>query len=213
MIRQKRRVWSALTIGILLAASLAYSTTGSLLEQAKGNYGEQSSVRTKFTLDIFWKVRQKTEHKKGTLLLGKGDKFRVRLDHTEWVSDGYTYWQYSKKSNQVVIKNLLDLDVSYHPSMIFSHYLKNESYVAVDTTECCIAYTDSSLKSNKKSQINEITIWIRKEGASIEKIKMVDENGNISTYTFNKWKFGVQFSEDDFTFEPPQDARILDTRA
>ncbi|MFW6254101.1 MAG: LolA family protein, partial [Chitinivibrionales bacterium] len=73
-------------------------------------------MQISFDLSIFWAVRERTEEKKGELYVSPGDKFRAEVGQTIWVSDGQTYWQYSKAANQVVIKDLLDVDLSMHPS-------------------------------------------------------------------------------------------------
>jgi outer membrane lipoprotein-sorting protein len=194
-----------------LCAFVAFGES-SPLARAQQAIDSHACFQTRFDLEIFWKTRQKKEHKQGTLLYAEGDKFKVTLDALTWVSDGYTYWQYSKKSNQVVIKNLLDVDVAYHPSMLFSRYLTNDNYTPVDTSGAHVVYADTSRAGNKNEQVNELQVWVDRDDGVIDKIRMTDVNGNVSTYTFDKWKFGVQYSKDTFTFEPPADARVLDTR-
>ena len=63
------------------------------------------------------------EKKSGSLQLMPGDKFRLTIGSTEWISDGHTYWQYNEKTSQVIIKNLLDVDLSMHPSQMIKTYL------------------------------------------------------------------------------------------
>lgn len=177
----------------------------------KKKYSDKSSLELTFNVEIFWKVREKHEKKSGTLILVPGDKFRLKTGSTEWVSDGHTYWQYNEKTCQVIVKNLLDVDLSMHPSQMIKNYL-SYSYKVKSSDEKLAILTWSTSGEEQTKLYKEITLWIDKKKNTIKKIFAVDKNGNESTYTFKKTKTAIQIPSTVFTFEIPKGVDVLDTR-
>src|SRR5271157_1635664 len=89
-----------------------------LLSLLRKNYNPETPLATKFSLTIYWSVREKEEKKKGTIELAPGDRFRITVGSETFVSNGETFWQYSPKTNQVVVKKLADVDRAALPSRI-----------------------------------------------------------------------------------------------
>ncbi|MFP4418883.1 MAG: LolA family protein [Chitinispirillaceae bacterium] len=166
-------------------------------------------MQISFDLSIFWAVRERTEEKKGELYVSPGDKFRAEVGHTIWVSDGQTYWQYSKAANQVVIKDLLDVDLSMHPSQMLQNYLNKGSFKLVKEGD---ELTEFSWESQNSASSESLTLWLDSKKGIIRKIKVVDRNGNISTYTFKKSRIGIDIPNKTFTLTAPEGANVLDTR-
>lgn len=206
----KKAVVALYIILSILQTSL-YAQENAVITALKKKYNEKTSLELTFDLDIFWKVREKHEKKSGSLHLMPGDKFRLTIGSTEWISDGHNYWQYNEKTSQVIIKNLLDVDLSMHPSQVIKTYLGYSYKVKSDDAKQTVL-TWSTTDPDQKKTYKEITLWVNKKKNTIDKIRAVDKNGNESTYTFKKTKTGVQFPPTLFEFEVPKGVDILDTR-
>ncbi|MBD3421234.1 MAG: hypothetical protein GF398_14045 [Chitinivibrionales bacterium] len=198
-------------VGILVAASLS-AAEPPILDKIKSKLNRAQTIKAEFDLQIYWAVREKTENKSGLFWLGPGDKFRVELGASLWVSNGTTYWQYNQNSNQVIIKNLLDVDLSLHPSQILKNYLHDHSYAVEKDGSQQMVVTSVPGAGDTQSQIQKISIRIDKKEAMLDKILITDTKGNTSTYSFKKLKTGISIPRERFSFEPPSDANILDTR-
>lgn len=205
------RIRNFLLVGVGAACAQIFAQDNSIIDNLREKYGTGSSLEIVFEQDIFWKVREKHERKSGTLLLSNQDKFRLRIGSTEWVSDGRTCWQYTEQTAQVVIKNLLDIDLSLHPSQLMKTYL---SYPYTQETssgkEALFVYKTPA--DDEKNPYKEIKVWVDRAENSVKRLFVVDKNGNEITYTFKKTKNQVAFPKDMFTFDIPKGVEVLDTR-
>lgn len=201
----------ALYIILSILQTSLYAQENAVITALKKKYNEKTSLELTFDLDIFWKVREKHEKKSGSLRLMPGDKFRLAIGSTELISDGHTYWQYNEKTSQVIIKSLLDVDLSMHPSQVIKTYLGYSYKVKSDDAKQTVL-TWSTTGPDQKKTYKAITLWVNKKKNTIEKVRAVDKNGNESTYTFKKTKTGAQFPSTLFDFEVPKGVDILDTR-
>ncbi len=200
-------VWMALIVFCITAGA----QDKALIPALKKKYGDKSSLELTFNLHIFWKVREKHEKKGGVLKIMPGDKFRLKLGSWEWVCDGHTCWQYNKKTSQVIIKSLLDLDLSMHPSQMMKTYLSYD-FTAASTDNKEAVFTWTTSEKVKKKSYTGITLWVDKKKVTLKKLAAIDSKGNESTYTFTKTKIGTQIPPEIFTFEIPKGVEVLDTR-
>ena len=168
---------------------------------------ENEPVSMKFNLSIFWAIREKTEKKKGSLLLGGDDQFRVTLGESSWISDGVVVWQYSKKNRQVVIKNFLDLDASMLPSSIFDRFNSRTFSKVKEVDDTYYTYRDS-----KDLEYKRIDIQLTKNKQNIESILFVDTDDNESKYIFSDIKFLKNVDSSEFKFTAPDGVEVFDER-
>jgi chaperone LolA len=195
---------------LLFTAALAQEPP--IVTMLKQKYGKDAALEVQFNLEIFWKIREKTEHKTGALFVGPKDRFRLELDKTVWVSDGRTYWQYSKATGQVVIKHLQDIDLSMHPSQVINTYLNSFTFVIKEQNEQEAVLSGKPAAADKTAEAREVTLWVDAKKAVLKKLFVVDKNGNESTYTFTKTRIGADIAQSTFTFKVPEGASVLDTR-
>jgi len=192
-------------------STVLYAQDNTLVSTLKKKYSDKTTLEVSFDLKIFWKVREKNEKKSGVLRIMPGDKFRLKLGSWIWVCDGHTYWQYNVKTKQVIIKNLLDIDLSMHPTQMMKTYLSYDFTVtSSDAKEAVLTW--KAAEEEKKKGYSAITIWVDKKKSTIKKLLAVDSKGNESTYTFVKTKTGVQFPEETFAFTVPKGVEVVDTR-
>ncbi len=183
-----------------------------IVKTVRQKYENAETLEAVFELNIYWAVREKQEKKKGHLWAGPSDKFRVELNKTTWVCDGRTFWQYAGHSEQVIVKNLLDVDLAFHPSRILSTYLTEPTFETIEETNRKIV-VQSVPTEGTEGHIKSITLTVDKKSVDAEKLVIVDKNNNTSTYTFKKIRINHSIPNDTFTFEPPADAQILDMRS
>lgn len=211
-----RLVSAAVTAVLVLTAAggVARASAGAqaLIEAVRENYDFAKGVELEFDLETYWAVREKTRKRSGRVVLGSDDRFRAEIDKTVWVCDGRTYWQYNPETNQVVIKRLLDIDLSMHPSQIVKAYLTEYEFTVKE--EGGKRAVLEGLRSSEESAGGEqtVTLWIDKKKNTIEKAVSVDRQGNRNTYTFTKTRLAVGANPGTFHFEVPEGAEVLDTR-
>lgn len=183
-----------------------------LIETVKKRYNNNKKLYAQFDLKVYWGIREKTENKEGILYLGDEDRFNLTLGSTQWVCDGATFWQYNTKTSQVIIKDLLDVNLSMHPSSVITRFLSyNFKYEGTKKKEAHFVCTNIAEKS--KGTYTSLEIWINKKDNTVSVIKFVDRSENESTYTFKKTDFDTDIKEEQFTFTVPEGADVVDTRS
>lgn len=197
---------------VVVSAGAVFAEEPTIVEEVRRKYENAQTLEAAFDLNIYWAVREKEEKKEGRIWVGPSDKFRAELNDALWVCNGRTFWQYSGHSKQVIIKNLLDVDLAFHPSRILSTYLVEPTFKKVKD-DGRMAIVTSVPSEDAKAHVSSITLTIDTKSKDVKQIVVVDKNGNTSTYTFKKIKINPSLSEDTFTFEPPDDAQVLDMRS
>lgn len=182
-----------------------------IIGKLRKKYSPEKEVHLLFDLTIFWSIRERYEKKEGELLFNPGEKFRLKLGNSTWVSNGQTYWQYSKSTNQVIIKSLLDIDLSLHPSNMLQSFLSYSFKIhSSDAKSTILNWEGESQKSDLPYK--KIVVNVDNKKFEITELIVTDDDGNESRYIFNKTKFGEKKPSSIFEFIPPEGVDILDTR-
>ncbi|MDD5672795.1 MAG: outer membrane lipoprotein carrier protein LolA [Chitinivibrionales bacterium] len=183
-----------------------------ILRSIQEKYSPKVTFESAFDLTIYWAVREKEEKRTGKIFWAPGDKFRVETNSTIWVSDGATFWQYSKKSNQVEIKRLADENVSMLPTQLISTYLNTFRFTLVQDLpqRCLLEGTPDS--AHARSDVASLLLTIDKKADIIAQIAVVDKDANKSTYFFKKSRFGAPVAAKVFEFVAPAGANVIDAR-
>jgi outer membrane lipoprotein carrier protein len=210
MIRRQTAAF-LLFIGCLLWTGQGLCASTDLLQRIRRNYFKTSNIYIEFEQSIYWNVREKTTKNSGSIALAPGDKFRVVTANDLYVGDGSVCWQFSKNTNQVIIRNFRDLDRSTHPSYLLTTFLDRCRFTEKDRTKkqvILVAAADSTTLPGYSS----VEITVQTPSGTVTSLKFTDKNGNVHTYVFKKTVFEKQHSQRHFEFEAPPDADIIDHR-
>ena len=112
----------------VLAPVWGLAEASDVMTLVRRNYSGAGAVTATFDLNIYWNVRERDEKKSGELLIAPGDRFRVTLGREVFVSDGKTFWQYSERNSQVIVRNFADIDPSTLPSKMLSSFLSTRRF-------------------------------------------------------------------------------------
>lgn len=207
------RICPSTFFGALAALTLLASNLhADIIETIRNKYNANAPISSELTLNIYWSVREKEETRTGELFLAPGDKFRVELDRSTWVCDGQTVWQYNRNTNQVIIKRLLDIDLSSHPSQILKRYLSDYEYQIREKTDRRAVAVWQADSSDAGAEYRAITVEIDAKRALIERLVTVDSRGNRAAYVFSDTEIGAEIPAETFTFTIPRGVDVLDTR-
>jgi outer membrane lipoprotein-sorting protein len=207
--------WTAMAAVVLVTGGALVPVRAgaeAIIEALRATYDFDKGIELAFDLETYWAVREKTRKRSGSVVLGPDDRFRAEIGKTVWVCDGRTYWQYNAKTNQVVIKQLLDIDLSMHPSQIVKAYLTEYDFTVkeVDGKRAVLEGVRASEDTRGREQT--VTLWVDTKKNTITKAVSVDKQGNRNTYTFTKTRLAVGANPGTFQFEIPEGAEVLDTR-
>ena len=197
---------------VLLLFTIVKAEEPALCKKIRSMYTGSKTITTDFEQSIFWTVREKTTRKKGALVIAPGNKFNVNLSDETLVSDGTTYWQYSKKDNQVVIRNVKDIDLASLPANILSGFLNDYTFKEKEQ-KGKITTLEWIADSSKKSSNHNVSLVVITKTGIVQSLSFTDENDNTHTYRFKNTVFDKSVPEKTFTFKVPADAHIVDNRS
>ena len=203
------------TILILLTTVFSFqvfSSEPAILDLIRQKYNSLTTIQAQIDMTLYWSVREREEKKSGKLAVSPGDKFRVDLGAETLVSDGVTYWQYSKKNSQVIIKNFQDIDLSWHPSQLLSSFLTGYSYKEKEKSGSETVLFWNTDNKDSDSFYTDITVTAESKSGIVKKLRLTDHNGNVHTYIFKKTVFGAKIPAEVFRFDIPDEVQVHDDR-
>jgi outer membrane lipoprotein-sorting protein len=200
------------TAFLLYALSAPVCAGQPLLDRLKSNYSGTTSMSFTFDLEIFWKVREKTDRSSGAVVVAPGDKFRVEAGGSLWVSDGTTYWEYTRAAKQVIIQRLTDIDLSMYPSRIVENYLSRYPFAVSHATASNAMLTWHAPADSADLPMQAMIMWADPSRGVVTQARIIDKSGNESTYAFKKTQFGIKTAPAQFTLAIPEGTSVLDKR-
>lgn len=205
------------TAALFLATSLVGAKEPEVMNLVRKNYSGKTSIESQFDLTIYWAIREKESTKSGKLFLAPGEKFRVDLGKETFVSDGKSFWQYSETNNQVVIRNLSEIDLSMQPSHLLSTFLTGRTFTLNKSENGMVELVwnhapteEDSFKSS--TSYTSVTVLVEEKSGIVKTLKMTDSNGNVNTYVFKKTVVGKSVPDKVFRFKAPKGVEVLDMR-
>jgi outer membrane lipoprotein-sorting protein len=205
---------SSTIIFITLIAGSAFCQGNTLIDRIKANYSGKTALSATVDIRIVWKVREKTDTRRGSIQLAPGDKFRVDLGNMLWVSDGTTLWQYDKKLSQVAVQSLSEAGSSMLPSQAIADYCSKYSFVRAKSTgrEAVLEWKADSAAAAQAHGAVHVVITADSATAVVRQALITDGLGNETSYTFSNTVFGRTEKPATFAFTTPKGARVIDKR-
>ena len=185
-----------------------------LIDRIKQNYSGTTTLSASVDIRIVWKVREKTDNMHGSIVLAPGDKFRVDLGTTLWVSDGATLWQYDKAVSQVIITALANNGNAMIPSRMVADYCTKYPLTASKNKEGydVLEWKADSASGPQSGGVSYVRITALGKRAVVRELFIIDSHGNETTYAFKSATWNGTIPKNAFAFEVPKGARVIDKR-
>ncbi|MFP4164689.1 MAG: LolA family protein [Chitinispirillaceae bacterium] len=199
------------TAVLLCAVSFTMAKEPEVISLVRKNYSGKTTVTAQFDLTIYWAIRERESEKRGELFLAPGEKFRADLGKETFVSDGKSFWQYSERNSQVVVRNLSEIDLSMQPSHLLSTFLTGRTFTQKSNKDGVVELVwknDSVGADSYKS----VTALVEEKTGIVKTLELVDKNENVNTYTFKNTVVGKPIADKVFRFKAPKGVEVLDMR-
>ncbi len=135
----------------------------------------------------------------------RGKKFRLQLDDNTIMMDGTTMWTYSKESNEVTISDPSEMDQEMDPSKLFTQYETGFKSAFVEERKEATGQVLQVIKlfplEPAKKAFHTVMLTIDKATSEPREVKVMYKEGNIVTYTLQKFTPNVSLPESTFTFD------------
>lgn len=185
-----------------------------ILKDLQKKYESLQDMNVKFKQEIEFGVTKNTESFEGTMLIKKGNKYRIELEHQTIVTDGTSVWSYSPDNGQVIIDKFHDDPKAITPDKVLVNVPDryNTTLLSRDKSgDNEIAIVKLTPK-DENSNVQWMKLWIDTDDWVLRKVQFQDLSDNITTYTVSDLKVNTGLTEKQFQFDPPKDAQVIDLR-
>ena len=199
---------------VLSASSFAISKQDGVKLLAKSAQVLQKSRHSslEFQVQVVDALKNQQNPQKGSLLLGPNNQFVLEMPGQKYYSDGITLWQYSEVQQQVLIKNIVDLDGAFHPSEVLFKYLQCPVLAAQRTQLQQEPVVQLSLDPRQQLKgFQKLTVWLNNSHLPVQ-ILLHDTSDNIITYKISNVRTNVAVTAHTFKFPASDDVDEIDMR-
>ncbi len=204
----------ALLTCVAFAAPALAQTAEEELEQVRKKYDTVNDAELRFSQTVRFSMSKVEQRLDGTLLMKKGNKYRVETDEMTVVTDGETVWSYSRINNQVLIDRFKLDERSFSPERILmaapadfsASLLGHEKVGKVETVVLKL------LPATDQSFLSVLKLWVDEGDHLIRKVEMTDANGKETTYVVTEIRINSGVTDGRFTYKIPEGVETVDLR-
>ncbi len=114
---------------------------------------------------------------------------------------------YDEKSNQAVI-SLPENDIRI--TSLLNKYILTAKKITKDTSK--FDYTILAKQNKNSENISEVILTIQKDNLLVKMVELMDLDSNYTRYNFKDIRLDEFLNDEDFYYDIPKNAKIIDTR-
>jgi len=187
-----------------------------VLEKVQEAYSKIDDASVGFTQTVSLKYAKIEQTYTGTVMMKKGNKYRIESQEQILVTDGATVWVYSPVNKQVLIDLYKETPDSFSPEKFLVGLPKNFRATLVDDNGADIhaAYTlKLSPKSGVAKYLKSLKVWIDDTDWSIRGVEYIDMNETRTFYSLKDFRPNTGIPDERFTFVVPEHVEVVDLRS
>jgi outer membrane lipoprotein-sorting protein len=197
-------------------AQEASPDAASVFARVQKLYGETDAIRAQFTArmpDANGAASKKAVF--GTLLVKRGNHFRLDLPDRTIVCNGKTVWNYDRTSKKLVISPFKDNAATISPERIFLSFPKNYKPTLKKELKSEGGLWRLTLVPASPKELvggmQHVEMRLQPTTLMLKELKMSDD-ATVYQWTMAEFKLGVPLLAEQFEFQPPKDAQVIDLR-
>ncbi|MBN1481485.1 outer membrane lipoprotein carrier protein LolA [candidate division KSB1 bacterium] len=187
--------------------------TQKVLDKVQKTYEKLNDVCADFSQSFYWKLTEETQVVTGHICAKGGDKFKIETPEQLIVTDGKVLWTLNKMNNQVIIDHAENVanDNPFIQNFMQKYISEYDARIVEDQSdngETCILMTTKS----GEHFVPRLWLWIDNKSNLINKIVQQDVNENTTTFEMSTFDMDVKLAANDFKYQIPEGADVIDMR-
>ncbi len=199
---------------VIFVIARAGDDVDKIINKLEKRYASIRDASITFTQSIEFGVTKAKQTFDGKLIMKKGNKYRIEMEHETIVTDGESVWMFSKLNNQILIDKYKEDLASFTPDKILVNVPMNYNAVLLGNEK--IDDKDVSIlkftPKNKKIKIKWMKVWIDKEQWLMKRIQLLDASENLISYLVKEVKYNSGIADSQFQFVSPAGVDVIDLR-
>ena len=200
----------------LYSGQKAKLSAAEVLEKVQEAYSNVEDASAGFTQTVSLKYAKIEQTYTGTVMMKKGNRYRIESQEQTLVTDGATVWAYSPVNKQVLIDLYKENPNTFSPEQFLVGLPKNFRAALVDDNGADVhaAYTlKLSPKSGASKFVKSLKVWIDDTDWSIRGVEYIDMNETRTFYSLKDVRFNTGIPDERFTFAVPDHVEVVDLRS
>ncbi|NOX18037.1 MAG: hypothetical protein GXO87_07125 [Chlorobi bacterium] len=197
---KKNKVFEISFLLIVLSA-LSFAQTN-LVDQIKNKYSSVGTFQADFSVETGQRLS-------GRVVFQKENKIKIVTEKRTIVSDGKTNWNYEKRTNKVIISEAAPGQSQFSPEFYLSQLSSGKDFQTLEKKNGLsgVKFTPQNNGMNLKS----IVLWVD-SNLIVKRIEAERKHGGKFVLSLKNVKLNQPVAADEFKFQPPENARIIDLR-
>ncbi|MFL5809527.1 MAG: LolA family protein [Flavisolibacter sp.] len=174
-----------------------------ILDVVSTKFKNYKSPQASFTYKVENAQGKALSTKKGTVIM-KGNKYKVKMDGMEIISDGKTVWNYDKAANEVTVNNVDASGSAMTPQKLLTNFYDKDFYYKYngDKKEGSKQLQEIELTPTDKTRpFHKVYLMVDKSSTSIYSAKFLEKSGGRYSYTITNLKGSGTVNDKDFSFD------------
>jgi len=146
---------------------------------------------------------------KGEITAAKGNKYNVKTNTLQMISDGKTVWNFVKAENKVNINNVSSFQSKFSLDVIFFTFIHDFRTESVEKNDK--GYVLELIMKEPIDMLDKVVLFINDKTLDIYRLKIISYQ-TTTTWDISKLKLNPKLSKNAFSFEIPKDAEVIDLR-
>ncbi len=206
-------ILSILFLSLVGSAALPTNPTSALKDIQK-HYRDVKTLQAGFTESFKWQMTGETVNREGKIIVAEKNRFRVDTPEQVMVSDGTNLYRFNRQRNQVMIEPAGKAEALL-PNKILLRFA--EDFQAIEISPLAVEGREGyrlELKPDDpdKALLASATLWVTSADLTVQRIKLIDLNGNSTTYTLRDIHFDQPIDSSAVSFTLPAGAELFDLR-
>lgn len=209
------KFFQILTLALLLTPGFSSAQSGDqIIADLNEVYESMEGLRGEFTQTMTSAFIDAPQQTSGTVSL-QGDKYRVEAGDQTIITDGIATWVFTESTGQLLINDYVEDETSFSINNFFLNF--DEKYDVEDVaSEAHNGEAHHRLSLSPKSDASfftHVTIWVRKSDSIVTQLVLTDVNETEMTFSLDAIQINPGFTEDTFSFTPPEGTEVIDLRS
>lgn len=187
----------------------------SVLKDMRENYKKIKTLKADFNEVFEWAMTGEKIQREGFLYVTDDDKFRIETPEQHLVCDGDAIYRHNISRAQVIIEPMSEEGDNMLPRRLMLRFA--DDFQATTMTKQAVdgqagLRLDLVPNSSEEVMLSEVTLWITEQDMIVRRLKVIDLNGNSTTYLFSNIEVNTPQGSDYTKFITPDGVELFDLR-
>jgi outer membrane lipoprotein carrier protein len=174
-----------------------------ILDGVSAKFKAFKTVQGTFNVKIENKQGKKVGSKTGSIFM-KGGKYKITEKSTEIISDGVTQWRYEPAANEVTISKVDGSNATITPQKMFSNFYDKDFLYKLNGEKTLNGKKVQEIEmtpTDKRKNFFKVYVYIDKITQTIASTKVLENTGNVVTYSITNMKTDLPIDDKVFIFD------------